>query len=411
MLTAKRKDGTLFTIPEQLSPDVLSVMKGAQPYYCPCCDSELIMKAGTIKIPHFAHKRHATCTASSDSESPYHLLAKRKLFTWFISHGYHAELEAYFPDIKKRADILVTVGDKRYALEFQCSTISETLFIERTKAYQSVHITPLWILAAKQVKRVEGQEFKLSSFQWLFVTGTSSYPFLWTYCPEQNQLSAIKGMTPFSPSVTFAERTTAPLERLSPTQLIPQLTNRFSFITLWRYKRKSWCFHRVKTANLQDPLFRAFYANRFTVTSLPIEVGIPVKGMCFIKTAAIEWQSWLYLDVLAKRELGQVIQLRAFFQSFQKRKEMGYIKVRSLPLLSVHEQVNPVQEYVLFLLKAGYLMETTIGNYKLMKKIVKPCTMDENEKMENLFYREHKSIIETGNIAYHSKKPIGFANE
>ena len=28
----------------------------------------------------------------------YHLLAKRKLFTWFLSHGYQAELEGYLPE-------------------------------------------------------------------------------------------------------------------------------------------------------------------------------------------------------------------------------------------------------------------------------------------------------------------------
>ena len=136
---------------------------------------------------------------------------------------------------------------------------------------------------------------------------------------REKSFSALKGITPFSPSTAFAEMTTAPLERLSPEQLIPHKNEPFSVITLWRYKRKSWCLHRVKTANLHDPLFRALYANRLTATTLPIEVGIPVKGMCLIKTAAIEWQAWLYLDVLHKRELGQIVLLRAFYQSFQKR--------------------------------------------------------------------------------------------
>ena len=261
----KRKDGNLFTIPEKvITQKCCPCIKAAQPYYCPCCDSELIIKAGSIKIPHFAHKSHASCHASSEAESPYHLLAKRKLFTWFLTHGYEAELEAYVPDIKKRADVLVSNGEKKYAIEFQCSTISEASFIERTVAYQSVRITPIWILAAKNVKRVDGQEFKISAFQWLFVTGSKAYPYLWTYCPEQNQFSAIKGITPFSPVTVFAEMTSAPLERLSPQQLIPHKNEHFSVITLWRYKRKSWCLHRVKTANLQDPFFRALYANRLS---------------------------------------------------------------------------------------------------------------------------------------------------
>ena len=58
--------------------------------------------------------------------------------------------------------------------------------------------------------------------------------------------------------------TTAPLKRLSPEHLIPRENESFSVIALWRYKRKSWCLHRAKVANLHDPLFRALYANRLT---------------------------------------------------------------------------------------------------------------------------------------------------
>ena len=112
MLTAKGRDGTLVTVPEKMTSELLSYMKRAQPYYCPCCESELILKAGSIKIPHFAHKSNASCNASAEPESDYHLLAKRQLFTWFISYGYDAELETYIPSIKKRADILVRNGEK-----------------------------------------------------------------------------------------------------------------------------------------------------------------------------------------------------------------------------------------------------------------------------------------------------------
>ena len=403
MLTAKGKAGDLFTLPEKVSTEMLSTIKGAQPYFCPCCERELIIKAGSIKIPHFAHKSNASCNASSEPESTYHLIAKRRLFTWFISHGYDAELEAYVPDIKKRADVLVRNGEKKYAIEFQCSTISEASFMERTVAYQSVNITPIWILAAKNINRIHGPEFKISAFLWLFVTGRRAFPYLWTYCPEQNQFSALKGITPFSPATAFAEMTTAPLELLSPQHLIPRNHMRFSFITLWRNKRKSWCLHRVKTANLHHPLFLAIYANRLTAATLPIEVGIPVRGLHLIKTSAIEWQAWLYLDVLHKRELGQIVLLRAFLQSFQKRCASGFIKLRTLPLLSLDDAVNPVHEYVNFLTKAGYLTETTAGSYKLTKKIVVPRTMDENEKLENMFYLEYKSMIEQGNITYNGK--------
>lgn len=390
MLTAQTNNGRLFTLPEKVPPALLSLLKAAQPFYCPSCGSELVLKAGSIKIPHFAHKLNAVCYASSEPESEYHLLAKRSLYTWFHSHGFQVELEGYLPEIKQRADLLIKSGKNQYAIEFQCSTISEAVFMKRTEAYQSMGITPIWILAAKNIKRIDSQEFRLSPFQWLFVTGSSDYPYLWTYCPVERHFSALKGITPFSSSIVFAELTRAPLERLSPNHLIPYKNEKFSAIVHWRFKRKSWCLHRVKTANLHDPLFLSLYANRLTAATLPIEVGIPVKGMSLIKTAAIEWQAWLYVDVLYKREVGQIVLLRTFYQSFQKRCRAGVIALRPLPLLSVDGNIHPVQEYVNFLLKQGFLAETTAGSYRVMKRIPVPRTMEEQEKLESLFYKMMK---------------------
>lgn len=402
MLTAKSRDGTLITLPEILTANMLALIKASAPYYCPCCATELVIKAGAMKIPHFAHKSNTSCHASSEPESPYHLLAKRQLFSWLKDHGYQAELEAYLPVIKKRADILVKSEEQTYAFEFQCSTISEAVFIERTESYKSLDITPIWILAEKNIKRVDAQEFRLSAFQWLFVTGVSAYPFLWTYCPERNQLFALKGITPFSPATVFAEMTAAPLQLLSPKHLIPRIHEQFPFITLWRYKRKSWCLHRVKAANLHNPFFLALYRHRLTAATLPIEVGIPVKGMTLIKTAAIEWQAWLYLDVLHKRELGQFVQLRTFLQSFQKRVAKGVITLRTLPLVK-RDAFHPVYEYIAFLVQAGYLIETTAGCYKLTKEITIPKTMIEQEELEKMFYHEYKWMLEKNNIIYNEK--------
>ena len=39
--------------------------------------------------------------------------------------------------------------------------------------------------------------------------------------------------------------------------------------------------------------------------------------MSLIKTAAIEWQAWIYMDVLHKREIGQIVLLRAFQQALK----------------------------------------------------------------------------------------------
>ena len=80
MLTAKGIDGKLYTLPEKLSAEMISLIKRARPYYCPCCDTELVLKAGSIKIPHFAHKSNASCDASSEPESHLSFTCQTKAF-------------------------------------------------------------------------------------------------------------------------------------------------------------------------------------------------------------------------------------------------------------------------------------------------------------------------------------------
>ena len=45
-------------------------------YYCPHCHSELVLKQGPIKIPHFAHKQNTDCFFKDGGESYTHILMK-----------------------------------------------------------------------------------------------------------------------------------------------------------------------------------------------------------------------------------------------------------------------------------------------------------------------------------------------
>ena len=70
--------------------------------------------------------------------------------------------------------------------------------------------------------------------------------------------------------------------------------------------------------------FVPLYANRLTAATLPIEVGIPVKGMSLIKTAAIEWQAWIYMDVLHKRETWSNRIIKSLSTSFSKKTSLWF---------------------------------------------------------------------------------------
>ncbi|MGE7761047.1 competence protein CoiA [Peribacillus sp. NPDC097895] len=398
MLTAIKKDGTWITLPEKMPANVLAKWRKSGDYYCPCCKTEMSIKAGNVRIPHFAHKSNSSCRASSEPESAYHLMGKRKLYQWFLSHDYQVDLEAYLPQIKKRADILATIGGYRFAIEFQCSVIPENEFIERTRAYQSVGIKPIWILAAKSLKRKNMHEFRLSGFQWLFVTGSCHHPFLWMYCPETDRLSVLKNLTPFSPRVVFAELTSASLKLLTPNRLTPKKSSRFPFLPLWRYKRKVWCLHRVKAARRSDPFFKGLYLHHITPATIPIEIGVPVRGMLLIETPAIEWQAWFYMDVFREKKPGEKISMDDIIRFFKKRAKNGDIKLRALPLLHEKPMVYPVGQYIQLLEEMGYILKAEEEVFKVEKRLSLPSNSDEGQMMERIFYNEHKTTIEKGNI-------------
>ncbi|MFS0668421.1 competence protein CoiA family protein [Peribacillus frigoritolerans] len=400
MLTAINKEGTWITLPEKIPANMIDDWRKSADYYCPCCKMELTIKAGSVRVPHFAHKNSSSCRASSEPESAYHLMGKRKLFQWFLSHGYQVDLEAYLPVIKKRTDILVRIGGNRYAIEFQCSVIPEAEFMERSRAYQSIGIKPIWILAAKSLKRKSFYEFNISRFQWLFVTGSFHHPFLWMYCPETDHLSVLKNLTPFTPRTVLAELTTASLKLLPPSRAVPQNCFRFPFLPVWRYKRNGWSLHRVKTARRCDPFFEALYLHHISPATLPIEVGVPVRGMLLIETASIEWQAWLYMDAFQEKRTGEKIYMADIIRIFRKRSKKGEIKFRPLPLLHEKTIEYPIDQYIMLLEQLGYLSKLEEGVFKIEKEFTLPFTSDQAQILEKDFYDKHKLMMEKGNIQY-----------
>ena len=400
MLSAIKEDGTWVTLPEKLTGDILTVMKESTGYFCPCCKTEMIIKAGRIKVPHFAHKNNSSCHASSEPESAYHLMGKRTLYEWFVSNNFHAKLEAYIPQIKKRTDILVTVDENHYAIEFQCSFISEASFKERTRAYQSMGITPIWIMGAKRLKRKSKNEFSFSAFQWLFVNGTSLHPFLWLYCPETHQMAALKNITPFTKRTVFAEITTAPLHLLSPNHMSPRRCMEFPFLLAWRQKRKSWCLHRVKTAKRSDSFFYELYTHHISPAMIPIEIGIPIQGMFLIETPAIEWQAWLYMDVFQTKKLGEKIVMNEVLRHFKKRIMKGDIELRPFPVLKGKDVETPVKRYIQLIEKIGYIKEGQAGTFTVTRQFTIPTTSDECMTLESTFYQKSKLLIEKAYIHY-----------
>lgn len=112
-------------------------------FFCPCCKSEVILKKGEVKFPHFAHKQLVTCQGASESETLEHIQGKLLVAKNCERFGLSYELEAYLPEINQRADVLI---EKKTAIEFQCSSLSIERLKERTEHYQSHGYQVFWVL-------------------------------------------------------------------------------------------------------------------------------------------------------------------------------------------------------------------------------------------------------------------------
>src|SRR5699024_8199633 len=121
-------------------------------FYCPVCQTEVIVRAGPKVIPHFAHRSVVKCMASG-GEGAYHEQGKLILYNWLRKQGFHVKLEHYLPDIKQRPDLFLQIGKKNIAIEFQCVPLSTKEIMKRNAGYHRLQITPIWILGANLYKR------------------------------------------------------------------------------------------------------------------------------------------------------------------------------------------------------------------------------------------------------------------
>lgn len=143
MLNAYSKDKKIITL-LNLSRDEIERLKG-ELYFCPACNHPVLIKNGKVKLPHFSHYNHSTCSLYSEGETIEHLTLKEVFVNWCEQESIFFELEKYLPALNQRPDILIG----KIAIEIQCSPLSTQRLIERTQSYQKHGYIPIWICGKK----------------------------------------------------------------------------------------------------------------------------------------------------------------------------------------------------------------------------------------------------------------------
>lgn len=111
-------------------------------YVCPACGCAMIQKRGNINAHHFAHKAAKECDPWYTGKlSPWHAKMQnlfspscQEVIIWNATHTeYHI------------ADVALQKGDKKYVIEFQHSSISQSEFLMRTQFYIKCGYKVIWI--------------------------------------------------------------------------------------------------------------------------------------------------------------------------------------------------------------------------------------------------------------------------
>ena len=329
ILTAKTEDGKIVILSKKMQREQLKEWRKTTKFYCTQCDVPVSLKVGDIVIPHFAHKKDASCSASfSEGESREHLEGKRQLYEFFLRISKEVKLEPYFKSLAQRPDLLITTNSKYVPIEFQCSTIPVSQIESRTKGYISAKMKPVWILhtPAKLKTLPQGVGvIHLSRFQTHFISQMiSSGNILLTYNPQSEQFHYFSNMLHVYGKQYIGIHRTLSISK----QVFPFARPKFPSIK--ELRRYAWLYMSIRKQflnavillnrkGINDPFLRGCYELRMLPLELPLWIGVPVTTSNPFRVHATEWQ--LGLIYFMKKQGGRFDKLseatiRSFVRGF-----------------------------------------------------------------------------------------------
>jgi competence CoiA-like predicted nuclease len=120
---------------------------GQENYFCPECGGLVILKHGLLVCPHFAHKSE-TC-GYGVGESKRHIEMKYQIA--MIFQHFSMDVEVRLLAGKRRADVVLL--DQKVVIECQASSISLQELLERTRDYNSIGYSLLWVFDGKRLDK------------------------------------------------------------------------------------------------------------------------------------------------------------------------------------------------------------------------------------------------------------------
>ncbi|MFC4403254.1 competence protein CoiA [Gracilibacillus xinjiangensis] len=362
MLQALNSDGELVTL-YNLSADRLSKLKEEGRFYCPDCKEELIIRAGEKVIAHFAHRKKSTC--QHGGEGIYHEKGKLDLYLWLRKQGIPVKLEFYLAEIKQRPDLLVEIGTKTLAIEYQCAEISIIDMKKRTESYLSAGIVPLWILGGNKLKRLSSRVLKLTANDASYIHQFHQhFPLsIYYYCSTQKQFIFFQDFSFLSQTKAFGNLLILSIEKciLKDFFTLRKLPT-YHLLQTWRHELQKWRNRPVPVHQKKETAWRQWlYLQGLNVQTLPYFVNLPIQCGFMLKTPPWVWQSRLYLELIVKQ------------RKFSFRNAMDILNTQLYPASHfplIHSTLHPIKEYFQQLERIGILKSNKQNIYVVIRLTV-----------------------------------------
>ncbi|WP_462408990.1 competence protein CoiA [Neobacillus sp. Marseille-QA0830] len=400
MLTAKTKSGKSLSLGLEYKKEKLLELRDKEEFLCPICGEEVTLKLGEQRIFHFAHKKGTACSLTLEGETVRHMEGKRQLYQWLFRQRIPCMLEYYDREIQQRPDIMFQYNGRKYALEYQCSTIAEKDFIKRTTSYLDHDYVPLWILSSDRLKQDNGHFITLSSFNFLFLRSSSSGNlYIPAYCPENQLFHFVSSITPYSIKNAFASHSFYTLEKLQlngllePRPIIYCHPGISQWLKTLERTKLTWSVHADACSS---PFLSELYRQGLNLFLLPPEIGLPVPHALLIQTPPLIWQTYFFLDVLKNKQPGERVTPHEINAHLNQRINRREVILRHLPQLDQPENppIKPLLEYLHILVDMEILVLNKLSNdFYLRQPLLIPSTNRQSEARKLAFTEKCDRIM------------------
>jgi len=119
--------------------------KTSGPFTCPECGAEVILRQGTARMNHFAHKSPIPCPYTG-GETDDHRRCKMEIYEALLKQPSATDVQLERSLGTARPDVSARINGVPVAIEVQISTLSQETIIRRTKEYERKGIYVLWLL-------------------------------------------------------------------------------------------------------------------------------------------------------------------------------------------------------------------------------------------------------------------------